>query len=292
VLLGKSNVAERILDSASAPADEGKPDPVFDAFLTAARSALKAVAPISGKWRLQDAYFGCRRSAEVLGALGAVHGQSIVLYYFGIAAIHLGRYEEARDACLKSAELTRKTDSAIHQGWPLLFLARAYLRLGQVEAALRAVQPIRALPDWMVQQLLPTVLAEARFREGNFRAAEEEVLPACSGASPRLGRLAASVLARAQLAQERPEDALASTDRALALPTAHGLESEIDLLTVRAEALHALGRKDEAALAIEAARQAVFGIASDIQDAELARSFLENVEPCARALRLHASWAG
>jgi tetratricopeptide (TPR) repeat protein len=287
VLLGKSDIAERILERAGALPD---PDPVFGAFLQAARCALASVAPISGKWQLQRAFHEGRSSVETLGALGAVHGQSIALYYFGIAAMHLGRYEEARDACLRSAELTRKRASGVNEGWPLLFLARAYLRLGQLEAAQRAVQPILALPDWTVRQMLPVVLAEARFREGKFREAEEEALPACTGVSPRLARLAASILTRAQLAQGRPADALSSTERALRLPTSNGLESEIDLLTVRAEALHQCGRHPEAREAIQRAKQAIFSIADDIDDAALKHSFLHNVEPCARALRLADAW--
>jgi tetratricopeptide (TPR) repeat protein len=288
VLLGKSDIAERILDRAGAVRD---PDPVFGAFLDASRCALSSVAPISGRWQLQRAFHEGRRSVETLGALGATHGQSIALYYFGIAAMHLGRYQEARDACLRSAELTRRGGSGVSEGWPLLFLARAYLRLGQLEAAQKAVQPLLALPDWTVRQMLPVVLAEARFREGRFRDAEEEALPACTGLSPRLARLAAAVLTRAQLAQGRPADALSSTDRALRLPTSNGLESEIDLLTIRAEALHACGKQHEAVDAIARARAAIFAIADDIDDLSLKRSFLENVEPCARALRLAQSWA-
>ncbi len=173
----------------------------------------------------------------------------------------------------------------------MLFLARAYLRLGEVELALRAVTPIRALPDWMVQQMLPVILGEARLREGKFEAAEEEVIPACSGVSPRLGRMAASVLARALLAQGRVEDALASIEQALELPTSHGLESEIDLLTVRGEALYASGRRAEALSAMHHAERAVYAIADGIEDAELRATFLTRVEPCARAVELSKRWA-
>jgi tetratricopeptide (TPR) repeat protein len=291
VLLGKSHVAERILERTRGMPEQGPPDLVLDAFLEASWAALAAVAPVSGKWRLEQAYAGCRSSAQRLAELGALHGQATALYYFGVAAMHLGRYEEARDACLRSVELVRRTSGDINEGWPMLFLARAYLRLGEVDMALRAVTPIRALPDWMVQQMLPVILGEARLREGKFEAAEEEVIPACSGVSPRLGRMAASVLARALLAQGRVEDALASIERALELPTSHGLESEIDLLTVRGEALYASGRRAEALSAMRHAERAVYAIADGIEDAELRATFLTRVEPCARAIELSKRWA-
>ena len=293
VLLGKAEIAERILERARQSTDGvgQEADPVFGAFLAASDCALKTVAPVAGRWCLAEAYHGGRRAAAELGQLGAIHGQSIALYYFGIAAMHVGRYEEARDACLQSAELTRRTASGINQGWPLLFLAKAYLRLGEIDQALRAVKPIRSLPDWTVQQMLPVILAEARLREGNHVAAEEEAIPACTGVSPRLGRLAASVLARAQLAQGRAADALATGERALALPSANGLESEIDLLTVQAESLRACGLHEQANQAIARAKNAVFTVADWIEDGELRASFLERVEPCARALELARRWS-
>ena len=95
-------------------------------------------------------------------------------------------------------------------------------------------------------------------------------------------------MARAELAQGRAEAALATVSRALDEPTTEGLESEIDLVTLRAEALLALGRTGEANPAIDQAFALVRGIAGGISDPELRRSFTENVEPCARALGLAA----
>jgi hypothetical protein len=93
------------------------------------------------------------------------------------------------------------------------------------------------------------------------------------------------------LAQGRVEDALASIEQALELPTSHGLESEIDLLTVRGEALYASGRRAEALSAMHHAERAVYAIADGIEDAELRATFLTRVEPCARAVELSKRWA-
>ncbi|HEY6882219.1 MAG TPA: hypothetical protein VI299_29515, partial [Polyangiales bacterium] len=53
-----------------------------------------------------------------------------------------------------------------------------------------------------------------------------------------------------------------------------------------------LGRRAEAASAAREARAMVRSVADTILDAELRRSFSEDVEPCARALRLAAELAG
>jgi tetratricopeptide (TPR) repeat protein len=264
---------------------------VFEAFLASSRCALAAVAPLGGRWRLEEAFHGGRRAATTLGALGAAHGESVALYYFSVAAMHLGRYEDARDATLRSAELTRRAASGIAEEWPLLFLAKAYVRLGKLDEALATLQPLSASPDFTSRQMRPVVVAEALLRKGDHAAAAKEAAEACSGVSLRLRRLAACVLAAAELRQGAPERALETANRALELPTSNGLESDIELYTLRAEALRALDRTPESVEAIAQARELVLGIAADIEDVELKRSFLENVEPCARALSLHERWS-
>jgi tetratricopeptide (TPR) repeat protein len=291
-LLGKGDVAESVLDRAArAAAESSERDPVFEAFLASARCALASVAPVNGKWRLEEAFHGGREAAKILGKLGANHGQSIALYYFAIAAMHLGCYEDARDATLRSLELTRRGSSGITEEWSRLFLAKAYLRLGKPEEALATVASFGSSPDWTVRQMLPVIVAEARLRQGDLSAAVQEAAPACAGVSPRLSRLAACVMASAQLAQGRAAEALLTVTSALEQRTSSGFESDIDLYTLRAQALRGSERVAESVEAISRARDLVVGIAADIGDTALQRSFLENVEPCARALRLFEQWS-
>ncbi len=289
VLLGRGDIAELILErGAVAARSHSEPDPVFEAFLDAARCALAAVTPVRGQWRLEEALLGNRRCAETLSALGAAHGESICRYYLSVSAMHLGRYVEARNEGLRSAEITRRVSPELSAGWPLFFLAKAYLRLNKPDEALDTVVPLRLSQDRTVQQMLPVIIGEARLRQGRFALAEEAVRAACNGVSPRLRRQAACVMARAEMAQGRPADALSTVSRALEEPTSEGLESDIDLCTLRAEALLALGRAGEADPFIDQGFELVRGIADGIRDPELRRSFTQNVEPCARALLLHA----
>jgi tetratricopeptide (TPR) repeat protein len=291
VLLGKPGVAELIVDRVGQAATGAEPDPIFDAFLCSARSALISVAPVGDKWRLEEAYFGGKRAIHSLRQLGAAHGESVALYYFATAAIHLGRYEEAREACQRSVELAQYMGCSINDGWPHLIWARALLRLGQPDEALETVSTLSSSQNRIVQHMLPVAVAEARFRQGNFASAEAEAAPACSGLAPRLRRLAACILAHAQLAQGRPQEALLTVQTGLEGDTSQGLETDIDLLTLRAEAFYATGQQREAAHAIVEAADFALSVAADINDRNLRDSFLQDVEPCARALSLCSQWA-
>jgi hypothetical protein len=114
-----------------------------------------------------------------------------------------------------------------------------------------------------------------------------EVAAACNGISPRLRRLAACVMARAQLSLGQTNDALRTIELALDSSTTNGLESEIDLMNLKADCLLACGQREFAQRVVARTRETVLRMAEDIQDSRLKQSFLENVEPCARALAMH-----
>jgi len=138
--------------------------------------------------------------------------------------------------------------------------------------------------------MLPVIEAEAHLRLGDLVRASNEARPACDGVSPRLARLAACVLARAEILLGRPAEALSAVDKARAQQTSDGLESDVDLLTLRAEALMAVGDAPAAREAITKARELVLRIGSEVADAALRESFYQNVEPCALALALSERW--
>jgi hypothetical protein len=140
--------------------------------------------------------------------------------------------------------------------------------------------------------MLPIVVAEARIEQTAFTEASDCASKSFEGGSPRLRRLAACVLAHAQLAQGKAALALRTIETALAFPTSNGLESDLDLKTLYAEALLAVGDTSAARRAAADAREAVLAIASTIESAELKQSFCENVRPCARALKLAQDLCG
>jgi tetratricopeptide (TPR) repeat protein len=287
VLLGQGALASSILErTTKAVPIEGDIDPVFEAFLSSARCAMAAVAPLGGTWRLEYAFRGGERSVDWLRRLGATCAESMALNYYAVAATHLGRYAEARAACLESIAVARRTSSGLNQEWARVFLAKACVRLGEPDEALATVELLLSSPDRNVLQMLPVIAAEAKFRKRQLDASMDEARLAFGGLSPRIRRLAGAVLARAELASGHAPQALSTVESALSQPTSGGLESDVDLLTVRAEARLATGDIGGARAAVAEARNFILSIAQTIDDAELRRSFLENVEPCARALRL------
>jgi hypothetical protein len=94
------------------------------------------------------------------------------------------------------------------------------------------------------------------------------------------------VRARSMLALGRPAPALAAIEQALSEQTSTGLDSEIELFTVRAEALLASGDRAGARAASEKAHAIVQDVARSIDDGALKRSFLQDVDACRRALSL------
>ena len=64
------------------------------------------------------------------------------------------------------------------------------------------------------------------------------------------------------------------------------------LRLTRAEALHALGKEEEAHAAIREARDGIFHVAVTLDDAELRASYLTRVQVHARTLNLATEWLG
>jgi tetratricopeptide (TPR) repeat protein len=290
LFLGKLSIAESILDRAEKEPALRDADSVLHAYIETGRFALRAVAPVDGEWRLESAFEGCRRCADAMSRIGAPHGESTALNYLSIAAIHLGRYEDARDASRRSVEVAQRGKLLILGEWARIFLARAHLRLGEVGPALSAIEALHKSQDSTVLQMIPVIVAEARLLQGDPGGAEAAVVAAFAGKSPHLLRLAARVLAKSQLALGQGDRALETIERTLATETSNGLESYLDLLTIRAEALHAKGDLAGALASISDARSRVVRVAKTIEDPELRESFVNRVEPCVRALRLHDAW--
>jgi tetratricopeptide (TPR) repeat protein len=290
LLMGKVNIAASILDRAEKSSALRDPDSVLHTFIETGRSSLRAVAPVDGEWRLESAFHGCRRCADAMSRIGAPHGESTALNYLSIAAVHLGCFEDARDASRRSVEVALRSNILNIGEWARIFLARAHLRLGEVAPALAAIESLHKSFDSTVRQMVPVIVAEARFLQGDPAGAEAAVVAAFAGESPHLQRLAARVLAKSQLAMGQGDRALETIEKTLATETSNGLESYLDLLTIRAEAVHAKGDVSGALASLDDARTRILRVAKTIEDPELRASFLNRVEPCARALRLWGAW--
>ncbi|MCY0991102.1 protein kinase [Nannocystis sp. ILAH1] len=143
--------------------------------------------------------------------------------------------------------------------------------------------------------LLRRELAEALARQGDRVRAEAEARTACHLLAPMPGdrHLAATTLAAILLGAGQAAAALEQVDEVLAARAAHDLRppQQPATLLIRAEALHALGRDDEARAALAAAHADLSARAARIGAPELRASYLTAIPEHARIVALAAAWA-
>ena len=290
VLLGRGELCAALIERARSVPLEAQ-EPGFLADLQAARCALASVAPIGGRWHLELAYRQGWDGVETMRSLGALCGEAMALNYFAVAATHLGRYDDAERACQRALSLAQHAGSGLNRDWAGVFLAKVQVRLGKSSAALATLEGLRASLDQNLLQMLPAIAAEALHLQQRHEEAIAEVEQAVVGPSPRLRRMVGGFRARALLALGRGEQAIAAAERALEEQTSSGLESEVELFASYAQALLEVGRGADARVAAQRAQALVMSVAETIADAELRRSFVEDVEPNARALRLASGFA-
>jgi hypothetical protein len=136
-------------------------------------------------------------------------------------------------------------------------------------------------------------LAQALIAVGDLDTAQREASTALDGASDwpstqptALGALALIAFRRCQFI-----DAVALADRGLGAGARGGwLRDGSILRVVRAEALHALGKREEAHATIREARDRVLRIAATLDGAALSQSYVTHIEANARTLELASEW--
>jgi eukaryotic-like serine/threonine-protein kinase len=131
-------------------------------------------------------------------------------------------------------------------------------------------------------------LADVLRRTGDLAAAEREALAAKGGPTPLYHLAAMATLAAIKLAQGRAAEARAAVAAALEQAEAQGGAGFRGAFArlVHAEALLALGEREQAASALSAARARLLAEAERIRDPALRQSFLSAVPENARTLAL------
>ncbi|HVW25017.1 MAG TPA: protein kinase [Polyangiaceae bacterium] len=265
-------------------------DPVFVAWIEAARCEVSYNLPFEGPFRLESALHWGRRSFTTMARAGNSTGEIVALVHLGYTSVILGAYDEAERALTRAIDTARRTGFEFVRPYAEVFLGMLKSRRGRFAEALELVLPLHRSHDASVANLSRVAAAEAYHGQGKLAAALSQAESAAEGPSPRARRWAGSLVAEIALALGRPEEALAAADRALAEPMLLSPEGERGLLVARAEALRALGQEDAAASAIREAADLVRTVARDIEDAELRRGYLTLVEGNARALESFESW--
>ena len=182
--------------------------------------------------------------------------------------------------------------------WQNLGYALAYL--GRLDEARgneqRAVDASARAGDPRMEGLARTYLAKIALLSGDAASAEREARAAALllEIAPPLRAAAVAVLARALLEQGRAEEALPIAREALSTLQALGMIEEGETLVrlVHAEALAALGRTEELAVALADAREHLLARAAKISDTAWRERFLAAVPDNARTLALAAERLG
>ena len=237
-------------------------------------------------------------ASEAFLRAGDVRGACMQRVSFGYASVGLGAHDEAvrvlREALATAERLGLDNVVAYSKNNLGLALGRG----GALDEARRveseALAAFRAQGDGRLTQASHVYLAQIRLLAGDVAGAEKDARAGAelSHAASGLRAFALATLAQVLLAARRLDEALEPAAEADALLHRAGTVEEGESL-IRlswAEALHAVGRADEARRAILDAREALLARATRIHDPSWRRSFLERVPEHARTLTLAAEW--
>jgi tetratricopeptide (TPR) repeat protein len=295
VAVGSAEMAEGYFARSEAAARSAPLDVMAEGWLVGMR-ALHAQIYEEDPWRalsLQEHAVTCLEEA------GDTECAPLLRSMLGLACAELGAYDRAE------AEIRRARSTLAMEPW---FMGSRHVWVladkGEVEAAVTtAGELLRGAPaqegtptvalTGVAEGFVRSVLAHAlRLRgdvEGSAREAEASLsLPPLV---PRQRDETLATLAAARLAQGRAAEALALAREAM---RGQGLAAlhEAFIRLVYVEALDAVGDRAGAEAALALARDRILAMAAKIEDAGLARSFLEDVADNARTLSLASARLG
>ncbi|WP_437837507.1 protein kinase domain-containing protein [Sorangium sp. So ce1153] len=217
----------------------------------------------------------------------------------GAITMELGDYEGAEAAlraALRAAEQMELTDLA---AFARSNLGNVMIARGDLDEARRvvaeAIATFQRLGDPRAEGVARAYLARAALLGGDLGAAEAEARAASEllQSAPPLRAAAWALSARVLLRKGLADEALALSGEALSLLESLGAveEGETLIRLVRAEALFASGRRDEAIAAIAKARHSVLSRAGQLSNPRYRDRFLAALDN-SETLALAARWIG
>jgi eukaryotic-like serine/threonine-protein kinase len=260
-----------------------EPDPQFVMWLRVARGHYEV-------HHVQDgarALVSLSEARDLAQSTGSALGRAMAIQHSIWALALLGACEQAEAAERDLAA----TGLAVCIDWGAQFLAGAWVGTGRLQDAIDRSRALLDRRDQFLVRCARANLAAALSRSGDADAAVKEATAlqqtSLLGQPDALGLEALALVA---LQQGRPSEALAHAERALDRVRTGPSIPRGPLSLIRAEALHALNRVDEARVAIRAARDEVLRIAAGIADASLRESYLTRLVCNARTLELAETW--
>jgi tRNA A-37 threonylcarbamoyl transferase component Bud32/tetratricopeptide (TPR) repeat protein len=218
----------------------------------------------------------------------------------GNAYKELGMYAEAEAALREALSAAKRLGLQMNVALALQNLGFALAHLGKLEEGqvmeAEAIALFARFENRRMEGVSHIYLATMLAASGDLARATGQALTAVdlSAAFPAFHGYALGTLARMELAQKRPTDALRVVSMALEDADAMNKleEGEAAVRLAHAEALDAIGDRSAAERAIAVARDRLRSRAAKFKDPLLARSFLERVPDHARVLQLDREWNG
>jgi tetratricopeptide (TPR) repeat protein len=179
--------------------------------------------------------------------------------------------------------------------WITFYLASARVDDGGYADAMAALRSLLDRADSFMVSCSRGMLAEALVATGDLEGARAEGARALEEGAmfPLSQEIALGALALLELAAGRPEEALAYAERGLKLTEKISRPRDVSVLRLaHVEALHALGRLEEARAAVATARDRLLTVAETIEDARGHDLYLTRVPANARTMARAQEWLG
>jgi hypothetical protein len=262
-------------------------DPVFVAALRVARSFLQLM---SGD--LASALQSLSIARALADRMESGAHQASSRFFLVVAHAETGSCHEAEASARELRELCEPNGRQYWCDLTAPFLATSRLSEGRIEESVALLGPLVNCPDRLLATSARSTLAHALVAAGDLDAAKCEAHAALDVGSkyPPARSMALGALALVALQRGELTDVLAFAEQGLdAGSRGMSLRDGSILRLARAEALHALGRENEAHMAIREARDRILSVATTLDEAFRA-SYLANVKANARTLELVREW--
>jgi tetratricopeptide (TPR) repeat protein len=283
VSMGQDELADAFVLRAEAAEQQASDlDPRYVLYLRVARGHLRSAKGQMGQ--ALESLAEAREVAESTNDFGRAAAGLHSLQLF----IELGQTARVEAIQRELSQLWKSTGLGLYAGWSTYMSAWSELNAQRPSDAVRALRSLLDRDAFMA----PTArawLAHALVATGELDDAEREARTSLDAAAmlPAARSTASVALALVNLMRGRPAEALAFIESA---PDAGWPSNRSTRGLARAEALHAVGRTDDARRAIRDARDRILRIAAGLEDAALQHSFTTIIAANARTLALAREW--
>jgi len=276
---GAHDEAQAVLDEAGALAADRGPIARATAAALVAKLAAARGDPGAAEEGFREALTGFTEAGDLRRAANAEAN-------LADAENRIGSYGLAVDALRAACAKCRRVGNRLGEGYALANLGYSLGRLGRHDEALDALMAARAIADsaddgrlrasaraYVVRVTLEQAATLRTIRDAEEAAAES------AADNPTFSVLCLAAAARGHLALRQNEAALQRSSRALALRDELGSieEDEAEVFLANADALAALGRKDEALAVLARGRARLLDVAARIRDPDRRARFLSDV---------------